>query len=624
MAPQNVTTTRRRHSKSVIRQSALNMLLVSVVAVYSIQMDHPVANAFSTASVHSRGRATSTAGSVADRIHLASLSELRLASPLLRSSHYPSSSGTRRYALADKGELDVSNDEKRTINGAVGTAGASSSYVGTKRKRFLQALPQIFNKKDDGELDKLVLRTAIPSMINLGVVPIVNSVDTFWVGRLGLALALAGQSAANQACFTVFFMIAFLPNITAPLVAKAVASGNQEEAQDRICESLYLCNVLGILGTGLLVLFPRQVLSFLVLEPTAPAMKFAAPYLRYRALGMVPSLMAATGSAAYRGMLNTVTPLKVSLATNAINLVLDPLLIFTSKMGFVGAAIATAIAEGIGGFTYLRLLFRRKLVRWSKVLKPPPMKAILPLLQGGAAMLFRSMAINIGFLVATRRAQIMDPSGVAGAAYGITMQIYSVGIIMLVAMQNCAAALVPSSLAKEGTDAARQTADRLFTWSSLAGLGLGLTQFILLPLLVPVFSTLPEVQEAVRIPSLVASLIHVVNGPILAGEGVMIGMGCYKDLALITFAWIGGMVACLSSPLGKRLDGIMWSILLSSLLQQAGVITHFLKIGPLAIKKRRDTKATTSSSSSSDGERPTAAQAATEETGEDSEETTKE
>ncbi len=508
-------------------------------------------------------------------------------SSLLPSSLSLSLSTTKRIsrlrAFVEENELDHV-EEKRTVNGAVG------HRTSTKRKRFREALPQIFNKEDDGELDKLVLRTAIPSMINLGVVPIVNSVDTFWVGRLGLALALAGQSAANQACFTIFFMIAFLPNITAPLVARAVASGNEQDAQDRVCESLYLSNMLGLVGTALLVFFPRQVLSLLVLEPTAPAMNYAAPYLRWRALGMVPSLIAATGSAAYRGMLNTVTPLKVSLLTNAVNLVLDPLLIFSSKVGFVGAAIATAFAEGVGGATYLRLLFRRKLIRWSKVLKPPPLSRILPLLQGGAAMLFRQMAINVGFLVATRRAQIMDPTGVAGAAYGITMQIYAVGIIMLVAMQNCAAALVPSSLAKDGTDAARRTADRLFTWSSLAGLGLGLTQFLLLPILVPAFSTLPEVQQAVRAPSLIASLIHVVNGPTLAGEGVMIGLGSYKDLALITFAWIAGMVACLSSPLGKRLDGIMLSILLSSLIQQAGVIVHYLKIGPLAIQKRKRQK----------------------------------
>jgi hypothetical protein len=69
------------------------------------------------------------------------------------------------------------------------------------------------------------------------------------------------------------------------------------------------------------------------------------------------------------------------------------------------------------------------------------------LLQGGAAMLVRQLALNVGFLVATRRAQQMNPTGISGAGYGITMQIYSVGIIALVGMQNDAAVLVPSSRA---------------------------------------------------------------------------------------------------------------------------------------------------------------------------------
>merc|ERR1712166_314614 len=78
------------------------------------------------------------------------------------------------------------------------------------------------------------------------------------------------------------------------------------------------------------------------------------------------------------------------------------------------------------------------------LLKPPPLKSLLPLLSGGAALFLRYLALNVGFLVATRRAQLLDPSGVSGAAYGITMQIYSVGIIALVGMQYAAAALVPS------------------------------------------------------------------------------------------------------------------------------------------------------------------------------------
>src|SRR3569832_65860 len=110
-------------------------------------------------------------------------------------------------------------------------------------------------------------------MINLAVVPIVNSVDTFWVGRMGFALALAGQAAANQAFFTLFFLINYLPTITAPLVASAVGSGNQEEAQKRVSESLFLSNVLGLMGTILLVGFPRKSLG-LVLSPDALALEY--------------------------------------------------------------------------------------------------------------------------------------------------------------------------------------------------------------------------------------------------------------------------------------------------------------------------------------------------------------
>ena len=447
----------------------------------------------------------------------------------------------------------------------------------SKRNRFKEALPW----KGDS-LDATILATAVPSMINLGVVPIVNAVDTFWVGRLGLALALAGQAAANQASFTLFFLISFLPNITAPLVASAVASGNKQEAQNRVCESLFICNMLGGIGTLALVLFPRQILSTLVLPPGAPAMDFAAPYLRWRALSMVPALVAATGFAAYRGMLNTVTPLKVSLTTNMINLVLDPLCIFPAKMGFVGAAVATAASEAIGGLVYLRLLFRRQLARWSKILKPPKMASLIPLLQGGAAMLVRQLALNVGFLAATRRAQVLDPTGISGAAYGITMQIYTVGVIVLVAVQGTAAALIPSTLAQSGKEEATRTADRLFGWSTLFGCTLGVAQFLLLPVLVPLFSTLPEVQEAVRAPALIASLIHAVNGPVFAGEGYLMGTQNYKDLSLITAAGIAGMVGCLYSPLGQRLDGIMWSILLCNVFQSVGVVTHFLKVGPLA------------------------------------------
>ena len=71
-------------------------------------------------------------------------------------------------------------------------------------ERFYQALP-----KND-KLDNLIVSTAVPSAANLAVVPLVGAVDTYWIGRLNDALALAGQGAANQCFFSVYFLIAFL------------------------------------------------------------------------------------------------------------------------------------------------------------------------------------------------------------------------------------------------------------------------------------------------------------------------------------------------------------------------------------------------------------------------------
>ena len=288
-----------------------------------------------------------------------------------------------------------------------------------KSTRFLSSLPSLKKNQLGDETDKNIIKTALPSMLNMAVVPLVNSVDTFWVGRLGIALALAGQSAANQAFFTLYFLVSFLPTITAPLVATAVGSGDTEEAKDRVCEALFLSNVLGAIGTIMLVGFPETSLG-LVLSKDSPAMKYAVPYLRFRALSMIPALISATGFSAYRGLLNTVTPLKVSLVTNVVNLIADPILI--KGFGVGGAAIAIAGAEGLSGRIYLKLLMRRKLAQLSRMFKPPSWSSLKPLIQAGAAMLGFQMVLNVAFLTAARRVQAMDPTGVSAAAYGTNEQ----------------------------------------------------------------------------------------------------------------------------------------------------------------------------------------------------------
>jgi len=327
-------------------------------------------------------------------------------------------------------------------------------------------------------------------------------------------------------------------------------------------------------------------------------MGYAIPYLRWRALGLVPALFASTGFAAYRGLLNTVTPLKVSLTTNILNMILDPLFIFglggrvggssrvmlsflAKGLGPSGAAAATSIAELTSALIYLRLLVRRKLVQWSRLFRPPSLNSLLPLIQGGLAMLMRQLILNVAFVSAARRAQILDPTGVSAAAYGITMQIYSLGVVMHLGIQGTAAALVPSARAMGGNDAARVVADRIFAWGTLLGIVLSCGQYFALPAITPAFSPLLEVQQAVKGPAAISSFIHLVNGLVFAGEGTMLGLGLFRDLACITSVSVAVMVACLASPLGGTLNGVLLSLAAFNLFQGLAVTWHHVRISPL-------------------------------------------
>ena len=57
--------------------------------------------------------------------------------------------------------------------------------------------------------------------------------------------------------------------------------------------------------------------------------------------------MSTVGFSAFRGTMDTVTPLKISGFANAFNAALDPVLIFKYGWGVSGAAIATVVAEFI-------------------------------------------------------------------------------------------------------------------------------------------------------------------------------------------------------------------------------------------------------------------------------------
>lgn len=448
-------------------------------------------------------------------------------------------------------------------------------------------------------LDKRILTLALPAILNFAILPLVGAVDTYWVGRMKEALALAGQSASNQVFSSTFWIISFLPSVVTPLVAKAVGSGDTDSVKDRVGEAVFIGTIMGLVGCLTLAIFPQYALS-IVLPLDAPARKFAEPYLFIRALTFIPALLSTVAFAVFRGSMDVITPLKISLLANLINVGLDPLFIFKFKMGVSGAALATCVAELVAFCAYFTKLAEKGYFSFKKLIRVPSFKQLQPMLLGGLGVQMRAIALNIAFLSVSRTTQALDTTGTAAAAHAITIQLWQLGAIVLLAMSTVGSIIVPNEVAKakqegkvgpEAYRTAKVMADRMLIWGAFLGVALGAVQLLCLPLLNN-FSPLVAVQQAARKPSVIAAMLQVINGIVFIGEGIQQGNQAFASLAGVTFLATAGMLTSLKLY-GSTLSGVWGSFAVFNGIRLIGVLQHHFITGPFAqLRKEKQGKET--------------------------------
>eukprot|EP00566_Odontella_aurita_P005638 CAMPEP_0113584562 /NCGR_PEP_ID=MMETSP0015_2-20120614/33176_1 /TAXON_ID=2838 /ORGANISM="Odontella" /LENGTH=580 /DNA_ID=CAMNT_0000489633 /DNA_START=183 /DNA_END=1922 /DNA_ORIENTATION=- /assembly_acc=CAM_ASM_000160 len=405
------------------------------------------------------------------------------------------------------------------------------------------------------ELDRNLIKISVPCIANFAINPLIGAVDLFWINRMGNALAVAGQAAANQVFNSAFWIFSFLPSVTATLVSKVNAEGDEEGLQDAVCQALVVGFVVAMMGFGMIFLNPEKVLSA-VLPDGSKAMEFAKPYLLIRSFSFLPNLTSLIGYSAFRGVLDTVTPMKISAFANIFNALLDPVLIFPFKMGVTGAALATLAAEIISAVTFMRILLKRNMIRWSKLFRIPDWSKLKPLLKGGLALQLRNFALNLTFLAVTRVTQSIDDTGVAAAAHALAIQTFQVGGIVLLALSTVAQTVVPNEMIEKidpatgkktgGVLATKAVVNRLMSWGFILGGILGGVQLAILPFLLK-SSPLEEVRQVALIPSYLASVYQLINGLVFIGEGVMVGCGNFLQLSLSTLVATGATLQALKT-----------------------------------------------------------------------------
>ena len=199
---------------------------------------------------------------------------------------------------------------------------------------------------------RLVLGTSTPLMISLWVQGLYSLVDSLFVARLGEdALAAVTLVVPLQALMVAFATGAGV-GVTATL-AQALAEKDPAR-QNAVCgTALALAGVL--YGTSVaLGLVGAAVLTHVL--PTHAAAAWAATYARVVCVGSLDYHLAVAFEGILRGVGRMRAALAMQVAGAAVNLALDPLLIFglgnLSGLGVLGAGLATVagqfVSAGLG------------------------------------------------------------------------------------------------------------------------------------------------------------------------------------------------------------------------------------------------------------------------------------
>jgi MATE family multidrug resistance protein len=310
---------------------------------------------------------------------------------------------------------------------------------------------------------RTLLALALPVFASLVAEPITGLVDTAYVARLG-SEPMAALGVATVVLSGIFWVFNFLGIGTQTEVAQAFGAGRREEAREICGRALLLAAVLGTLLAALLWPWLGKIASAMATQGETRDGTIA--YLRIRLLGAPAVLATLAAMGALRGLQDMRTPLRIALATNAINLVLDPLLIFgpgpLPELGLAGAASASTIALWLGAFLSLAAVRARIGLPRTFVLRET-----LALLRVGGDLAVRTGSLMLFLVLATRTATAIGPE--SGAAHQAVRQVWMLTALALDAYAAAVQSLVGYFLGAGVPALARRAAAVALRWGVATG-----------------------------------------------------------------------------------------------------------------------------------------------------------
>ena len=199
---------------------------------------------------------------------------------------------------------------------------------------------------DISDMNKQILRLAIPSILANITIPLVGLVDTAIVGHISNAHAIGGIAIGTMLFDLLYWNFGFLRVGTSGMTAQAYGRGDRVECARLLTHSV----TIALLGAALIWLlqwlFVTAALAIIPCSTEVAAFARQYFFIRIWAAPATLSLMAIKGW--FIGMQDTVSPMITDMVVNIVNMAVSYVLAVYTPMGALGVALGTVVAQLTG------------------------------------------------------------------------------------------------------------------------------------------------------------------------------------------------------------------------------------------------------------------------------------
>jgi len=272
------------------------------------------------------------------------------------------------------------------------------------------------------KLDKEFVGVALPAFVALAADPLASLVDAIFVGRLG-AVEQAGMGIAISAQYS----IAKLYNDPLLKTSTSLVAGKSgDELTANVATAMSTAALIGLMQFFLFLFASGPIMNFMGVKVLSDMRKPALDYLKWRSFGIPAATILLVSNSIFRGRGDTKTPLYCTVVGTLVNIILDPILIFTCNMGCAGAGAATAISQWVTALPLVYLLnksvpFIQFNSRSSSNKKSVLKQAIESSYKAGGLLLLRTIAKISAYTITSKAAANLGT--IPMAAYSLTFNL---------------------------------------------------------------------------------------------------------------------------------------------------------------------------------------------------------